>query len=407
MKKLTSFRLLLSSQFLSALADNAILFIALAILKNLNYSEQYNSLLQEVFVIPYILLAAIIGFYADNIPKNRILIYGNILKLIGGLSLLFGFNPFISYFIIGVGATIYSPAKYGILTEIVDREYLVKANGHLEAATIVAILAGVISGGYLADYSIQIGLFSVIGLYGIATLLSFFIPKLNPLKQKLEEIKKSGSFLNLFIKENISLFKNFFKLLNNAFSNDNIRISLLGTSMFWGIGSTLRFLLIAWVPYALHINDLKTPANLNGAVAIGIVIGAFFAGKFITIEKSYKVLPAGILLGIMISILLFTNNIYLAAIVLLLVGVLGGFFVVPLNALLQEEGHHTFGSGTVIAIQNFMENILILTMLGIYSGLLSLNISIINIGIIFSFILILWFGFLTFTTIQPKTIEKN
>ncbi len=398
MKFLSPLRLLLSSQFLSALADNAILFIALAILKNLNYSEQANSLLQQSFVIPYIVLAAIIGFYADNIPKNRILIYGNILKLIGALSLFSGANPFISYAIIGIGATIYSPAKYGILTEIVEHNALVKANGYLEATTIVAILVGVISGGYLADYNIQIGLLVVLSLYGLATLLSFLMPNLAPAKSRLEEIKKGGNFIPNLLKENALLFKNFFKLLGQSFKNENIRVSLLGTSMFWGIGATLRFLLIAWVPYALHITDLKTPANLNGAVAIGIVLGAFLAGKFIKIEQSKRVLPAGILLGLMIPVLVFMNNIYLAVAALLIIGVLGGFFIVPLNALLQEEGHHSFGAGTVIAIQNFMENIFILTMLGIYSGLVSIQLPITTIGVIFGLLLSLWFGFLTFST---------
>lgn len=343
----------LTAQFLSALADNALLFAAIALLKSHNSPNWQIPMLQEFFVVAFILLAPFVGPFADTYPKGRVMLIANTLKFSGAAAMLFGLNPLLSYGLVGLGAAAYSPAKYGILSELVSSEKLVKANGMMEGSTIVAILLGAVVGGKLADISASIALMAVCGCYLMAAFVNMLIPKLPAAKQ----YKNFGVY---------HLAQNFTLALKTLFRNQDARLSLLGTSVFWGAGSTLRLLLVAWVPVALGIADLSMPANLSGAVAIGIAIGAAVAATYISLKNVNYVLPAGIAIGLLIMFFSHSTNIYIAIGLLVLIGVAGGFYVVPLNALLQERGHETVGAGNAVAVQNFFENCTMLTLIGIY-----------------------------------------
>ncbi len=341
------------AQFLSAMADNALLFAAIALLK-LNHSPDWlTPVLQEVFAFSFIALAPFVGPFADAIPKGRAMLIANAMKFLGAAAMLLGLNPFLSYSLVGIGAAAYSPAKYGILGEMVGPDKLVKANSLMEGSTIVAILLGAVLGGVLADWSVSGALAAVAACYLLAAVANLFIPKL-PAAHPGEHL----AFL--------PLVRDFWDSLRTLMKNPDARFSLLGTSVFWGTGSTLRFLLVAWVPAALLIVDNQTPANLSGAVAIGIALGAAAAARYVYLHTVNRALPAGILIGLLIMVFAHVTAMPTAAIMLVLIGACGGFYVVPLNALLQERGHQTVGSGHAIAVQNFFENFSMMLMVGIY-----------------------------------------
>ena len=352
----------LAAQFLSALAANAILIVAIAIFRAQNHPGLVP-LLQEFFVLPFILLAPFVGQVADAYSKGRVMLGANLLKLSGALSMASGANPLAAYGLIGIGATIYSPAKYGILAQMFGPTALVRANGMMEGSTIVAILLGVILGGWLADHSLTWAFTGVIAAYGLATLANLFIPRLpaERITTKFHPWSLLGQFL-------ISL--------SLMLKNRDSRFSLLGTSVFWGSGTTLRLLLFAWVPAALLIADNQTPANLMGAVSIGIVLGAAVAGWWVSLRNVNRALLGGLLLGPLILALAFVHDLALAAILMIAIGASGGLFVVPLNALLQERGHTSIGSGKALAVQNFAENIAMLLFVGAYGWAVSAGASI-------------------------------
>ena len=366
----------LIAQFISALADNALLFAAIALLKSQLAPNWQIPLLQEFFVVAFILLAPFVGPFADGFPKGRVMLIANLLKLLGASAMVLGLNPLLAYGLVGIGAAAYSPAKYGILSELVSAEKLVKANGLIEGSTIVAILLGAVLGGKLADSSVSIALFAICACYLLAAIANTFIPRLAVARPdtKLSPPK---------------MVKEFLQALKVLSTNKDARFSLIGSSVFWGTGSTLRLLLVAWVPVALGINDLSMPANLSGAVAIGIAIGAALAANFIRLEHVNRVLPAGLLIGVLIMLFAHSTQLYIAIGLLILIGATGGFYVVPLNALLQERGHETVGAGNAVAVQNFFENFCMMTLIGLYIALEKSHVPIIYITFIFgSFILV-------------------
>ena len=344
----------LIAQFVSALADNALLFGALALLKSEHYPDWTQPVLQEFFVGAYIILAPFAGPFADSMPKGRVMLIANGLKLAGALGLCLGMNPFLAYGLVGLGAAAYSPAKYGILSELTSAEHLVKANGLIESSTIAAILMGAVAGGKLSDWSIVGTLLVVTACYGVAALANLLIPRL-PVAHRLDTLSMAG------------VLSDFTSAVRAMLRNPDTRFSMTGTSLFWGAGMTLRFLLVAWVPIALGITTNSMPAYLNAVVAVGIVIGAGLAGKLVTLDKTERALPAGMLIGIGVCVLAATTNLYAAFAIMVVVGAGGGFFVVPLNALLQERGHRTVGTGHAIAVQNLAENTAMLLMLGLYT----------------------------------------
>jgi LPLT family lysophospholipid transporter-like MFS transporter len=352
---------LLMAQFLSALADNALLIALIALMKSAGQA-QHISWLQMGFVLPFIVLAPFVGAIADAYPKGRVMLVGNAVKLVGTLLVVAHAPSVISYVIVGVGATIYSPAKYGILTQFFHEDKLVKANSWLEGSTIAAILLGVVLGGWLADQSVRVALLSVVGIYVMAAVLNLFIPKIvaEHEMQQWHMYKLITEFLNSVAK---------------LVRDPQALVSLLGTSLFWGSGATLRLMLFIWVPLALGIMDNQTPANLMGVLSIGIVVGAIIAARSITLHNVNKVFIAGLLIGPIIMLLSLQHGVYAVALLLVLLGVAGGLFVVPLNALLQQRGHITVGAGHALAIQNLFENITMLVLVIGYSGLSSYSVT--------------------------------
>ena len=344
----------LAAQFLSALADNALLFGALALLRGEHYPPWTAPLLQEFFVGAYIILAPFVGPFADSLPKGRVMLIANTLKLAGALAMCLGLNPFLAYGLVGVGAAAYSPAKYGILSELTSADHLVKANGLMESSTIAAILAGAIAGGTLADWNVAGALVMVTLCYALAAAANLLIPRLPP-AHRLETLSLSA------------ILRDFLASVRTLVRLRDTRFSMIGTSLFWGAGSTMRFLLVAWVPVALGIANNRMPAYLNAAVAVGIVAGAALAARFVTLEKVQRALPAGVLIGAAVCAMSFTSSVPAAFALMALVGACGGFFVVPLNALLQERGHESVGAGHAIAVQNLAENTAMLVLVGLYT----------------------------------------
>ncbi|QDY42895.1 lysophospholipid transporter LplT [Candidatus Pantoea soli] len=356
------------AQFFSAFGDNALLFATLAVLKNLAYPDWSQPVLQMLFVATYILLAPFVGQMADSFAKGRVMLFANSLKLLGALLICFGFNPFLGYTLVGVGAAAYSPAKYGILTEITRGPRLVKANGLMESSTIAAILLGSVAGGVLADWHLLAALIVCALTYALAVAANMLIPRLQP--------ARPGQSWHV-----ATLLRGFIASVLLLWRNGETRFSLLGTSLFWGAGVTLRFLLVLWVPVALGITDNRTPTTLNAMVAIGIVVGAAAAARLVTLETVRRCMPAGVLIGVMVVVFSLQHSLLNAYLLLMLIGALGGFFVVPLNALLQARGKDTVGSGNAIAVQNLGENSAMLLMLGLYTLAIRLGAPAVMTGI--------------------------
>jgi LPLT family lysophospholipid transporter-like MFS transporter len=345
----------LLAQFCSAFADNALLITAIAVLKAAGQADRIP-LLQGAFVLPFIFLAPFVGAIADAFPKGRVMLVSNAIKLAAALLMFTGFPPLLGYGLAGLGAAAYSPAKYGILSQLVGAEKLVKANGLLEGSTIVAILLGVLAGGWLADHGIAGAYAGVIGIYALAAAINLLIPRL-----AVEHALDAGAFARLG--------REFLTAVAGLWRDTDARFSLLGTSVFWGTGSTLRLLLFAWVPVALGMADNQTPARLMGAVSVGIVLGAGLAGATVRLERVNRALVGGLLLGPLVMLFAHQSQLTPTALALAAIGAAGGYFVVPLNALLQERGHLGIGAGRALAVQNFWENLAMLGFVGTYAML--------------------------------------
>ena len=343
----------LLAQFFSAFGDNALLITAIALVKSQGHLG-WIPLLQAFFVIPFILLAPFVGALADAFPKGRVMLFANGLKLVGAGSMAAGLPPLLCYGLAGVGAAAYSPAKYGILSQLFSAEKLVKANGLLEGSTIVAILLGVLAGGWLADQGLGLAFAGVIGVYALAAAANLLIPRLPP--------EKALAGINV-----IGLLREFLAGVRGLWQDRDARFSLLGTSVFWGTGSTLRLILFAWVPVAVGITSNQMPANLMGVVSIGIVLGAGLAGALVRLQQVNRALLGGLLLGPLVLLFAGQTSLIPAALLLAAIGAAGGFFVVPLNALLQERGHHSIGAGRALAVQNLWENLAMLGFVGAYA----------------------------------------
>lgn len=368
------------AQFFSAFADNAIFFAILAFIKQLHYPEWSQSALQIGFVIPFILLSPFVGQFADSMSKGKAMMIANGVKLLGAAIICLNINPFLGYFLVGVGAAGYSPAKYGILGELTSGDNLVKANGLIEASTIAAILLGSLAGGHIADLDITLALLTCVVMYGLAVIANIFIPKLPAARQDIEW-------------KLISMIKDFAKTIKIIFNNKQALYTLLGTSLFWGAGITLRFLLISWVPIVLGITDNSTPTNLNAVVAIGIVIGAALASAFVSISNTLRCIPAGILMGFAVIAFTLQSNMISSYILLVVIGALGGYFLVPLNALIQKIGKELVGAGSVISIQNLSEYSAMMIMLSAYTLAVAGGLSVITIGVGFGMLFAILIAF--------------
>ncbi len=388
------FYTILAAQFFSALADNALLFAAIALLQSMHAPNWHTPVLQEAFIFSYIVLAPFVGAFADSLPKGRVMFISNNIKILGCLAMLFGLDPLIAYGMVGVGAAAYSPAKYGILTEYLPPRQLVLANSWMEGLTVLAIVLGAILGGIILSPEIaqpmlqwwdvpyidtgidtppKLAITIIVGIYGIAALINLYIP-LVAIDRK--PVSRNPAFL-------LGEFWHCFKLL---WKDPLGQVSLAVTTLFWGAGATLRLLLLGWAAVALHYN-ISAAAQLTAWFAIGIAIGAVLAAKLVTLEHSVKVLPVGIAMGVAVIIMIPITNSTLAILLLIAMGAMGGYFVVPMNALLQHRGHLLMGAGHSIAVQNFNENLSIFAMLGLYALMERMDLSIYLILLVFGLML--------------------
>ena len=391
----------MAAQFFSSLADNALLIAAIALLAQLNAPAWMTPLLKLFFVLSYVLLAAFVGAFADSRPKGNVMFITNTIKFIGCVAMLVGSHPLFSYAIVGLGAAAYSPAKYGILTELLPPEKLVAANGWIEGLTVTSSILGTVLGGVLISNSVS------------SDLLGFDMPIITtgidtPAESAILIIMLiyvAAALINLRIPDTgaryvsqktnpIELIKDFSICFKTLWNDRLGQISLAVTTLFWGAGATLQFIVIKWAQVALHMN-LSEGAILQAISAVGVAGGAVWAAWRVPLSKSLQVLPYGIAMGVVVCIMAIyhiemlpgtvlaqignfkiTLNLIPPYFLLILVGWFAGYFVVPMNALLQHRGHVLMSAGHSIAVQNFNENISVLMMLLIYALLIWLDIPI-------------------------------
>ncbi|MGZ8175062.1 MULTISPECIES: lysophospholipid transporter LplT [Methylobacter] len=342
---------LLIAQFLSAFADNAILFTVIAmVMQSAQLASWYVPALQSAFLVAFVLLAPWVGGFADNHPKSRVLIIGNLIKAAGAGLLLCNVEPLIAYCVVGVGAAIYSPAKYGILPELAGHEFLVKANSWIEGSTILAILLGMMIGAKVADYSITWALIGTIVIFIISALTTLFLPA------SIAKKTAPGSALPMFWRE-IGLF----------FSTPRSRFAILGGSLFWAAAATLRVIIVAWAPLILLSKNASEIAELTLFIAIGIIAGSALVPGLIPLEHLRRARLPAYLMALFIFGLSLTDSIWPARFMLFFIGVMGGMFIVPVNAALQELGQQSIGSGSAVALQGFFQNLTMLAAVGSYT----------------------------------------
>lgn len=388
------FYIILAAQFFSALADNALLFAAIALLHEVHAPEWHTPILQAAFVVSYIVLAPFVGAFADSLPKGQVMFISNSIKLFGCIAMLAGVNPLLAYAVAGLGAAAYSPAKYGILTEYLPPGKLVLANSWIEGLTVAAIVLGAVLGGMLIgpnisgqmlqwwdvpiietgiDSAPKLAISVITVVYLIAALFNLYIPRV-PIEHKL--LSRNPAFL-------VTEFVHCFKLL---WKDPLGQVSLSVTTLFWGAGATLRLIVLAWAVAILNY-DMGEAAQLTAWVAIGIAIGAVLAAKFVKLEHAVKVLPIGIAMGLMVLVMIPVTSSPLAIVLLIIIGAMGGYLLVPMNALLQHRGHLLMGAGRSIAVQNFNENISIFAMLGLFAVMQKLELDILTITLVFGLLL--------------------
>ncbi|GAB7125975.1 lysophospholipid transporter LplT [Silvimonas sp. JCM 19000] len=363
------FFIILGAQFLSALADNALFIAALALLREQSAPEWHLSMLLWSFTVSYVVLAPFAGSFADSMHKGRAMMICNGIKMLGCIGMLCGAPPIVAYALVGFGAAAYSPAKYGLITEYLPHEKLVEANGWLEGATVGAIIFGTVLGGVLvgdrasdwydqfaaSDFMspAQFAMCAIIGLYLCAAWLNVYIPRL---KVHLKPLHLDPIFL----------IKEFWWCARRLWRDPQGQLSLGVTTLFWGAGATMRLVVLSWAIIWLNYS-MEHATRLIAVVAFGTAFGAILAGRFVALKNAFSVLPAGILMGVSVMSMLFVHSPLVAAILMFIVGALSGWFVVPLNAMLQHRGHMLMGAGHSIAVQNFNENIGILVMVGIHA----------------------------------------
>ncbi len=380
------FYTIMAAQFFSSLADNALLIVAISVLVSLQAPEWMTPMLKLFFVMSYVILAPFVGAFADAFPKGRVMFITNLVKITGCLMMFFSVHPLLAYAVVGFGAAAYSPAKYGILTELLPPENLVAANGWIEGLTVLSIIFGTVLGGLLVSerfaqalafllpfnhlqlsLSLEFALGVVMCAYFLAAVFNLKIPD-------------TGARYAAQQRNPIKLVVEFAHCFNTLWRDRLGQISLAVTSLFWGAGATLQFIVLKWAEKALNL-PLAKAAILQGVVAFGVAFGAMAAAKRVPLKKSLTVMPMGFLMGLIVTIMVFVHSTTLAYPLLVLIGALSGYFVVPMNALLQHRGHVLMSAGHSIAVQNFSENGSILLMLGLYALLVKFDLSV-NIVIV-------------------------
>ena len=379
MKK--GFYTIMGAQFCSSLADNALLVAAIEMLKTSDAPSWQIPALTPMFALFYVVLAPFVGAYADAEPKGRVMFISNTIKVLGCLMMLFGSHPLMAYAVVGLGAAAYSPAKYGILTELLPPSQLVKANGWIEGLTIGSIILGILLGGQLVgpklapmllafdlpmidtgvDTPSKAAIASMVLVYVLAAVFNLFIPRT---EAELQPLSHSP----------LVLLRDF-SICNSRLWRDKLgQISLATTTMFWGVGGNLRIIVFPWAAAALGYSTTQA-SSLAGAVSIGVAAGAVWASMRIRLDKATSVIPLGIAMGLLVIGLNVIRDVQVAVPFLLLLGLAGGYLVVPMNALLQHRGHNLMGAGRSIAVQNFNEQACILGLGAFYTGMTRIGLS--------------------------------
>jgi MFS family permease len=379
MKK--GFSTIMSAQFFSSLADNALFVAAVELLRTGGAPEWQRAALVPMFALFYVVLAPFVGAFADSIPKGRVMFVSNAIKVVGCLMMLFGSHPLLAYAIVGLGAAAYSPAKYGILTELLPPSQLVKANGWIEGLTIGSIILGVLLGGQLVgvrmsnlllgvdlpgldtgiDTAPEAAIAFIVVFYVLAAGFNLYIPRTDATMQPM------GSNVPFLVRD--------FAQCNSRLWRDKLgQISLGTTTLFWGVSGNLRYIVLAWAAAALGYSTTQA-SSLVGVVAIGTAAGAVLASMTMKLDRATSVIPMGIAMGLLVILMNFISNVWVAAPFLLALGALGGFLVVPMNALLQHRGHNLMGAGRSIAVQNFNEQACILGLGAFYTGMTKFGMS--------------------------------
>ena len=407
----------MAAQFFSSLADNALLVAAIALLIQADAPSWLTPYLKFFFVISYVALAPFVGAFADRLPKGQVMFIANTVKIVGCVTMLWGVDPIIAYAIVGLGAAAYSPAKYGILTEYLPHRQLVVANGWIEGLTVASIILGTMLGGLLIhlrvsgvllhfdiplietsiDTAAEAAIAIIVVVYAIAALFNLEVPRTGVPIKKLPA-------------DPLDTLKDFARCVGHLWRDRLGQISLAVTTLFWGAGACLQFIVIEWARTALNF-DLSRAAMLQGISAFGVAIGAVLASVWIALDRSVKVIPLGVAMGLVVMVMNFVTQIWLAIILMVLIGVLAGFFVVPMNALLQHRGHHLVGAGRSIAVQNFNENTSILLMIALYSLLLNVGHSIFTVifffgGFVSGTMLLVQWWYLHNRKVHAEEIER-
>ena len=374
---------LISAQFASGLADNALLILGIAFLHEQGYPGWWAPLLKFSFTLSYVFLAPLMGPLADAFSKAKLMACMNALKVVGVAFIFTSFHPMLAFAIAGMAASAYAPAKYGLVTETVSAEQLVKANGWLEVTVVMAVILGTACGGLLVasksfvwmstlnlSFIELLGLsletqyagplLSLIVIYSIAGLLNFGIPSLN-IRYVQQSMKP------------VALFKNFIQSNQILWQDPVGKLALAVTTLFWGIGAVVQFAVLLWAKEALNM-PLEQASLLQAVVAFGVIFGAGMAGHYVALQNAYKVLPLGLWLGLSLPALAFSTSLWIAIPLMLITGFAGGMLMVPMNALLQNRGYTLLTAGRSIAVQGFNENASVMIMLGVYSGLLALEL---------------------------------
>ena len=355
---------LLVAQFLSAFADNAILFTVIAIvMQSPDQASWYIPALQSVFLIAFVMLAPWVGGFADNYAKSRVLITANLIKAGGTGLLLLDLEPLMAYCVVGMGAAIYSPAKYGILPELAGHEFLVKANSWIEGSTILAILMGMLVGAKVADFSTHWALSGTIILFIVSAAVTLLLPA-RVCTSSLESGNKAASRSKVIA---------FGRQMAQFFTTPRSRFAMLGGSLFWAAAATLRVIIVAWAPLILLSKNATEIAELTLFLAVGIIAGSAIVPGLIPLEHLRRARIPAYLMGLFIIGLSLTDGIWLARFMLFFIGMMGGMFIVPVNAVLQEQGQQSIGSGSAVALQGFFQNLTMLTAVGSYTYAASQN----------------------------------
>jgi MFS family permease len=379
MKK--GFYTIMSAQFFSSLADNALLVAAIELLKTSGAPAWHVPALTPMFALFYVVLAPFVGAFADAVPKGRVMFVSNAIKVVGCLMMLFGGHPLIAYAVVGLGAAAYSPAKYGILTELLPASQLVKANGWIEGLTIASIIFGVVLGGTLIgrgvashllafdvpaihtgiDTAPEAAIALIVFLYIVAALFNLKIPRTEaPLQPLAHSV--------------VVLVRDFSSCNARLWSDKLGQISLATTTMVWGVSGNLRVIVFAWAAAALGYTTSQA-SSLVGVVVIGTAGGAIYASLRMRLDQATNVLPLGVVMGLLMIGLNFIDALWIAAPALVMLGAIAGYLVVPMNALLQHRGHNLMGAGRSIAVQNFNEQACILGLGAFYTGMTRLGMS--------------------------------